>query len=176
MEQADTTYMVRLSDGREFGPARIALLEEWARQRRIPLTAQLVPQDGGPAVSVGDLPALAQIVNDSLSVSTPPAAAPRVAQSGIGAPPPDYSGVIPYRNAPALIGYYLAVFSLIPLVGAVLGMAAVILGAIGLRQRARNPQIKGMAHALIALVGGGIMTLVWGAVVLLIIIAAASEI
>src|SRR5262245_25106840 len=36
------------------------------------------------------------------------------------------SGIIPYKNPPALIGYYLGVFSLIPCVGFLLGIAAIV--------------------------------------------------
>ena len=41
--------------------------------------------------------------------------------------------MIPYKNVPALIAYYLGIFSFIPL----FGLAAFILGIMGLRLRAR---------------------------------------
>jgi len=72
-------------------------------------------------------------------------------------------GVIPYKNPPALIAYYLGLFSLLPCIGLFLGIPALILGIIGLRKRAANPAVKGSAHAWIGIVMGGLMTLVWGA-------------
>jgi len=63
-------------------------------------------------------------------------------------------GVIPYKNPPALIAYYLGIFSLIPLLGFFLGIASIILGIVGLRKRSRNPVIKGSVHAWIGIIMG----------------------
>jgi hypothetical protein len=72
-------------------------------------------------------------------------------------------GLIPYKNPPALIGYYLAIFSLIPCIGLFVAIPAVVLGIIGLRKRKKEPVVKGSAHAWIAIVLGSLMTLAWGA-------------
>jgi hypothetical protein len=73
--------------------------------------------------------------------------------------------VIPARNPSALVGYYVAVFSLIPAVGALLGPAAVVLGMFGLRARRDNPNMPGKGHAITAIVLGAITTLAnWGLV------------
>lgn len=72
-------------------------------------------------------------------------------------------GAIPYKNPPALIGYYLGVLSLIPLIGFPLGIAAFIFGLLGLKKRKANPAIKGRVHAWIGIVGGGLMAIIWGA-------------
>ena len=79
--------------------------------------------------------------------------------------------VIPYKNPKALIGYYLAVFSLIPCAGLLLGPAAVILGVLGLRERNKKPQMRGTAHAIVAIVLGGITGLGNLAAVVIMIIA-----
>lgn len=63
--------------------------------------------------------------------------------------------LIPAHNPKALIGYYLAVFSIIPLLGIVLGIAGFILGIMGLKEANRNPAVKGKAHAWVAIVVGG---------------------
>lgn len=84
-------------------------------------------------------------------------------------------GLIPYKNPPALIAYYLGLFSLAPCIGLPLGIAAVVLGIIGLRKRKENPIIKGSVHAWIGIVLGGIMSLVWLIVSVLTIIAAAAN-
>lgn len=65
-------------------------------------------------------------------------------------------GVIPYKNAPALIAYYCAIFSLIPCAGLLLGIAAVILGFVGLSKYKQNPRVHGVAHAWIGIVLGGL--------------------
>ena len=81
-------------------------------------------------------------------------------------------GVIPYKNVPALFAYYLAVFSLIPCIGLALAIPAVILGIIGLQKRAKNPAIKGGAHAWIGIVLGSICTLLWGGLILMFVLSA----
>ena len=70
-------------------------------------------------------------------------------------------GVIPYKNPAALIAYYCGIFSIIPCLGLLLGIPAVILGIIGLVQRRRNPVIKGAVHAWIGIIVGGLMSLLW---------------
>ncbi len=67
-------------------------------------------------------------------------------------------GVIPYKNVPALVGYYLGVFSLIPLAGAILGPAALITGIIGFRAYLREPKKRGQVHAWVAIILGFLST------------------
>lgn len=64
-------------------------------------------------------------------------------------------GIIPYKNPPALIGYYLGIASLIPIVGFVAGPVALVLGIMGLIRRAKQPAIRGAAHAWVAMILGG---------------------
>lgn len=80
------------------------------------------------------------------------------------APDNPASVIIPYKNAPALIGYYLGIFSLIPCVGAVLALGAVPLGIMGLRNARANPGAHGTAHALVAIVIGSIVLLAHSAI------------
>jgi hypothetical protein len=87
-----------------------------------------------------------------------------------GAPPTVADHIIPAKNPPALIGYYLGVFSLIPCLGNLLGPAALVLGIIGLRARARNPNLPGKGHALTAIILGALTTLAYWLVPLLLMI------
>lgn len=65
-------------------------------------------------------------------------------------------GIIPYKNPKALIAYYLAVASIVvPFAG----VAAIILGILGLRAYRRTPVIRGTAHAIVGIVLGGVMSL-----------------
>ncbi len=80
-------------------------------------------------------------------------------------------GVIPYKNLPALLAYYLGIFSFIPILGLFLAVPAVILGIIGLKKRRENPAIKGSLHAWIGIIVGGVFLLVWGAFSVLMVVA-----
>ncbi len=100
----------------------------------------------------------------------------------IGNPPPGSAtegdatgGIIPYKNPKALIAYYLGILSGLPLIGLPLGIAAFVLGIMGLRDRNRNPVIKGSVHAGIGIGCGLLFTLVWGAVILLLIVGIATS-
>lgn len=98
-----------------------------------------------------------------VSVQTGPAQ--RAPTSGYVPPfPTDDDGgvstVIPFRNVPALVGYYVSIFSLIPVLGIVLGPAAVVLGVLGLKRAKANPRAKGRVHAWIAITLGGIGALI----------------
>lgn len=81
-------------------------------------------------------------------------------------------GLIPYKNPKALIAYYLGIVSGFPLLGLPFGIAAFVLGILGLRDRKRNPAIKGAAHAWIGIGCGGIFTLFWSLVVVGLILTA----
>ncbi len=84
-------------------------------------------------------------------------------------------GLIPYKNAPALIAYYISILSLIPILGIPFGITAFILGIIGLKKRAANPVIKGAAHAWIGIILGGGTTLLYIVALILIFGIAATS-
>ena len=68
--------------------------------------------------------------------------------------------IIPTGNPSALIGYYLGVASLIPLVGILTGLPAIILGGVGISKAKANSSAGGMGHAITAIVLGLIGVLV----------------
>ena len=82
----------------------------------------------------------------------------------INAPPSSghdvISTIIPVRNSAALIGYYMSVASLIPLVGLFLGPVAIVFGVKGLHAVKATPLVKGTVHAWVAIIMGSIVTLV----------------
>ena len=78
--------------------------------------------------------------------------------------------MIPYKNPKALVAYYLGILSGLPFIGFPLGIAAFILGIMGLKARKRNPVIKGSAHAWIGIGCGGLFTLFWGLIIVVAII------
>ncbi len=84
-------------------------------------------------------------------------------------------GIIPYKNPPALIAYYLGLLSLLPCLGLFAAVPALILGIMGLKKRRENPVVKGSVHAWIGIILGGLFTLIWGAAIVLTIFAGVSE-
>ena len=99
------------------------------------------------------------------------------ASCGADLPPPEgdaTGGVIPYKNPKALIAYYLGIISGVPLIGFPVGIAAFVLGVMGLMDRQKNPVIKGSVHAGIGIGCGCFFTLLWGFVIVSIIGAIAS--
>jgi hypothetical protein len=66
-------------------------------------------------------------------------------------------GVIPYKNPNALLAYYFSIGTLLCCITPLpLGIIPMVMGIMGLRARARNPVIKGSAHAWIGIVLGGL--------------------
>ena len=65
-------------------------------------------------------------------------------------------GLIPYKNPKALWAYYLGIFSLIPCLGILLGVAALILGIGGLRHANLHPESRGKAHAWVGIILGSL--------------------
>lgn len=81
-------------------------------------------------------------------------------------------GVIPYKNTPALIAYYMGVFSLIPCLAIPLGITAMILGIVGIRKYNENPRVAGVVHAWIGIIMGGGLAFLNIAIIVLFIGAA----
>lgn len=84
-------------------------------------------------------------------------------------------GVIPYKNPKALVAYYLGIFSGFPLIGLPLGIAAFVLGILGLKDRKKNPVIKGSVHAGIGIGCGCFFSLVWTVVLVIAIMGATGN-
>ena len=61
-------------------------------------------------------------------------------------------------------------FSGFPVIGVFLAVPALVLGIMGLRDRNRNPAIKGSIHAGIGIGCGALFTLLWGAAIIMIIV------
>lgn len=84
-------------------------------------------------------------------------------------------GIIPYKNPKALIAYYLGIVSGLPMIGLPIGIVAFVLGILGLRDRKRNPVIRGGFHASVGIGCGGFFALLWGLVIVMILIAIIAE-
>ena len=77
--------------------------------------------------------------------------------------------VVPYKNIAALTSYYTGVFSIIPVVGALLGPVALITGVLGLKKVKENPESKGGFHCWVGIVLGALVSLAHLAIVVLIL-------
>ena len=69
--------------------------------------------------------------------------------------------LVPYKNKRAMFAYYLGVFSVIPLIGIVFGLFAVISGVIGLRYAKAHPEAKGKVHCWIGIGLGAFFALLY---------------
>ncbi len=108
----------------------------------------------------------------------PPPAAP-------GQPPPAYcrapqsdntlGGLIPTRNSSALIAYYLGVFSIIPCLGIVLGIAGFVLGLKGLAFAKQHPEAKGATHAWVGIIAGGLFGFGYLIALIVLVVVAALD-
>ena len=138
------------ADQKEYGPVPAEVLKDWIAQGRANGQTR-VRTEGGAWQLLADFPEFA----GALAAASPP---PRLSNPRGQDPSPAadvVSSIIPYRNVPALVAYYLAVFSILPCVGAVLGLTALILGLKGLRLAREQPDAKGRIHAWIGIVVGG---------------------
>lgn len=100
----------------------------------------------------------------------PPPLPPPPAQAGDAT-----GGVIPYKNPRALTAYYLGVFSVIPMIGFICGCIALPLGIFGLKDRKKNPAIRGSIHAWIGIIGGSISIIVHLFLLISMLVATAAS-
>ncbi len=142
-------------DKKEYGPVTAEQVREWIVQRRAG-TQTLVQGDGvSDWTPLGQLPEFA----DAFTGLPPPPPAYVTTTVNEAASDNAVSVMIPYKNPKALIGYYLGIFSLIPCLGLPLGIAALVLGVLGLRAAKVQPNARGKVHAWVAIVLGGLCAL-----------------
>jgi len=79
-------------------------------------------------------------------------------------------GLIPYKNGMALAGYYCGVVGLLPVLGLVLGVLAIVFGILGLKHKGCHPAHGGTAHAIVGIVLGAFGALYNWLVAILILI------
>lgn len=90
--------------------------------------------------------------------------------------PNDFVGVmIPTGNKPALIAYYVSLCALIPGLGIVAGVVAVIYGVKGIRLASAHPEVRGGLHAWFGVLFGGFFAVVWLVGLALVVVASAGR-
>jgi len=83
---------------------------------------------------------------------TPPTRAEGIVAPERGAELGDKTGgVIPYKNPLALTSYYIGIFALLPCLGILLAIPAIVCGILGLRAYRKQPAIRGVVHAWIGI-------------------------
>ena len=83
--------------------------------------------------------------------------------------------LIPTGNPHALFAYYLGVFSVIPVLGVLLGIPAFFLGLRGLRVVKERPEAYGKVHAWVGNVMGGLFGFGYLVAILVVILVALSR-
>jgi len=87
---------------------------------------------------------------------------------GVDVTPDALETLIPTKNKQALMGYYISVFSLVPVFGLGLGPIAIWRGIRGWNAIKVQPELPGKAHAIVAITLGSITTLAhWGTLILI---------
>ena len=177
-------YRIYGTNNQVYGPVDADVLRQWIADGLANAQTQAMGKADTAWWPLGTFPEFANDLPGAGgygSVAPPPIGPPLLARLPGVAPAGDggISSVIPYKNVPALIGYYVAVFALagvcIPGFGAVLSIPALVLGIIGLRRAKANPQAKGKVHAWIGIIAGGLFTLWHVAMVVIMIIAMAAS-
>jgi hypothetical protein len=81
----------------------------------------------------------------------PPAYVAYGRQMTAGQPLTTMDHVIPTKNPPALISYYMGIFSIMPILGAALGVVAIVFGVNGVRKLKEEPNLPGKTHAYVGM-------------------------
>jgi hypothetical protein len=140
-EESEMLYSVKTTENVQFGPVDLNQLRVWVNERRVSPEDTIIFEDDTPPVIAGNWTPLKEYFK------------------GVGGDDV-ISTIIPYKNKCALIGYYLGLFSILPVLGLPMGIAALVLGVKGLRYRAENPQAHGKGHSIVAIIGGSIGLLI----------------
>lgn len=160
-------YKILGDDQKEYGPVNANQLRQWLREGRVNQQTRVQVEGSSEWQPLAAVPELAAVSN----ATAPPinrGSTPASGGAGINA-------LVPYKNPKALIAYYLAVFSLIPFLGMPLGLAAFVLGILGLRFRRTHPTAGGSVHAWIGIVLGGLFGFGYLALILLAVFAAVAN-
>lgn len=177
-----TLYRIRGTDQREYGPVPAEVVCHWVNEGRANGKTQVKAESTDEWRTLNSVAELARAL--PMPPPVPPETAARVTVgSGL-------NKVVPYRNIPALAGYYCAVFAIIPLfailvgstspyarevvydllpfAGVLPGFLAAVLGLSGLRLARQNPAAGGKVHSWLGIVLGGICALGYLAIALAI--------
>ncbi|MGD0348936.1 MAG: GYF domain-containing protein [Verrucomicrobiota bacterium] len=151
-------YKVLGTDGNEYGPVSAEQVKQWIAENRVEKKTPVIPEGEMDWVFLGSLPEFAA------AFAPPPSAAP---QPSVAPHPPAFVGASksadrptkdrqgdPRENSRAWTAYCLGVVSVVPPMGAFLGIPALVMGIAGLRFQRRNPEAGGRFQAWMGIVLG----------------------
>ena len=137
-------YHIQGADKQTRGPVDENTIRQWINEGRANGTSLAVKQGDAEWRQLSFFPEFAT----ALSQAPPPAPAQGDATGGL----------IPYKNVPALVGYYMSILGLllmcVPILGVLYGIGVMTLGIFGIKKANAQPEVKGKVHAWIAIVGG----------------------
>jgi hypothetical protein len=82
-----------------------------------------------------------------------------------------FERIVPASNPNALVGYYIGLFSIMPVLGLGMGPAGIVLGVKGLKAIKQQPGLPGTGHAITAIIGGIIGCIINYGIGLLILVS-----
>ncbi len=82
--------------------------------------------------------------------------------------------LIPTKNPSSLAAYYLGFLSLLPVIGLIFSVPALVFGVLALRALSRDPQIEGGGHAWVGIVLAVLSIMIWGGILVLVLLAAVA--
>jgi hypothetical protein len=158
-------YIIKGQDQKEYGLVDAPQVRQWLAQGRASVQSPARLEGSTDWQPLGSFPEFA-------TAASPPPLSPTTSTL-----PPDsgIATIIPYRNVPALVAYYLGVFSLIPCIGFPLGIGSIVLGIFGLKRARQYPGAKGKVHAWIGIILGILVIVLHIAVWILFSVAAARR-
>lgn len=139
-------------EGRQSGPFTLAELNGRLADGSLPPVSTLAWFEGAPSwIPVSEVPGV-RLPGPAAAAIQPPPLPPAGARPAPARSDGVATTLIPVRNVPALAAYYCGIFSLIPVLGLVLTLPALILGIVGLSRVRSNPQAKGTVHAWLGII------------------------
>jgi hypothetical protein len=139
-------YFVTGPDGKETGPFELSSLQAWISDGKLPAHAPVRLSTETVAVQAIQRPELAQLFGQF-------AQAPGMQSGTPGSGGGDFiSTMVPAKNPPSLVAYYLGILSCIPVIGLPCAIIALIQGVKGVKLANSNPEAKGKTHAIVGLV------------------------
>ena len=143
-------YHIIGADGQPRGPIDSATLTRWITEGRANGQTKTCP-DGG-----SEWKPLAYFPEFATALSQAPPAPPNISEHASAGDAT--GGLIPYKNVPGLVGYYMSCLGLlimcIPILGFIYGVVVMVLGIMGLKKAKAHPEVKGKVHCWIAIIGG----------------------
>src|SRR5258706_5122135 len=148
-------YKILGDDGQEYGPVSVEQVRQWIKEGRLEKPPPVYPKGAGDWVFLDSLPEFAAAFEPGARDKKPPAA--------------------PCQNPRARTAFYFGIFSIIPILGAPLGLIGLIAGLRGLAFYRQNPAAGGKAQSWIGIVLGGLFGLGHTVLIILAILAAMAH-